>query len=68
MESYEIFIYLGDQTLVQGTIDWFPFHFVDVFFNLAEAFYFDGVLFVYFFLSIPCPRRCIGANIATWDT
>ena len=47
----------GDQTLVWGIISkyifpygWFPFHFADVFFNCAEAFYFDEVSFVYSFL------------------
>ena len=34
---------------------WFPFHFVDVFFTPAEAFYFDVVPFVYFFLYFPLP-------------
>ena len=57
MESCELFIYFGDQTLVQGIIgkyiflsSWFPFHFADVFFSRAEAFYFDEVPFVYSFL------------------
>ena len=31
---------------------WFPFHFTDVFFSRAEAFYFDEVTFVY---SMLCP-------------
>ena len=42
----EIFIYFGDQTLVQGVIgkyifpySWFSFHFNAVFFSRAEAFY-----------------------------
>ena len=45
VESYEYFIYFGDQTLVRGIIGkyvlphcWFPFHFADVFFSGAEAF------------------------------
>ena len=57
MESCEFFLYFGDQTLVQDVICkyifpyvWFPFHFVDVFFTLAESFYFDEVPFVYSFL------------------
>ena len=29
---------------------WFPFHIVDVFFSCAEAFYFDGIPFLYSFL------------------
>ena len=49
VESYEFFIYFGDQTLVQDIIgkyvfpySWFPFfHFADVFPSRAEAFYFD---------------------------
>ena len=43
--------------LPEGIIDkyvflysWFPFHFADVFFSHAEAFYFDEVPFVYSFL------------------
>ena len=53
VESCEFFIYSGDQTLVWGIIckyifpyGWFPFHFADVFFSHAEAFYFDEVPFV----------------------
>ena len=54
VESYEFFIYFGDQTLVQCIIgkcifpySCFPFHFADVFFSHAEAFYFDEVPFIY---------------------
>ena len=61
MESYELFIYFWDQTLVWGIIGkyvspygWFPFHFADVFFSCAEAFHFDEVPFVCSFLYIPC--------------
>ena len=61
VESCEFFIYFGDQTLVQGITgkylflySWFPFHFADVFFIHAEAFYFKKkILFVYFFLYVP---------------
>ena len=45
----------------------FPFHFVDVFFSCAEAFYFDEVLFVYSFIYVPCSRGHIGENIAAWN-
>ena len=45
VESYEFFMYFGDQSLVQGIIGkyiflygWFPFHFADVFFSCTEAF------------------------------
>ena len=45
VESYDLFMYFGAQTLVPGIIDkyvfpynLFPFHFVDVFFNDAETF------------------------------
>ena len=56
----EFFIYFGDQALVWGIISkyvfsygWFSFHFNAVFFSCAEAFYFDGVPFVYFsFMSL----------------
>ena len=47
-ESCNFFISFGDQTLVRGIIckyifpyGWFPFHFADVLFSRAEAFYFD---------------------------
>ena len=33
---------------------WFPFHFADVFFSHAGAFYFDEVQFVYSFLYVFC--------------
>ena len=46
---------------------WFPFHFADVFFSCAESFLFDIVPFAYSFIYIPCPRGCIGENIAVWD-
>ena len=75
VESDEFFMYLGEQTLVQGIIGkyvfpygWFPFHFSGVFFSHAEAFYFDEIPFVYSCLYIPCPGACIGENIAAWDS
>ena len=34
--------------------NWSSFHFADVFFIHAEAFYFDEVPFVYSFLYVPC--------------
>ena len=56
VEWCEFFIYFRDQILVRGMIGkyifpygWFPFHFADVFFSHAEAFYFNEVPFVYFF-------------------
>ena len=55
---------------VSLTIDfpiWFPFHFADVFFSHAEAFYFDEVPLVYSFLYVPCSRGHIDENIAAWD-
>ena len=71
VESYEFFVYFGDQTLVRGIIGkyifpytWFPFHFADVFFSYAEGFYFDEVPFVYSFLYIPCCRGHIGEDTA----
>ena len=74
VELCEFFIYFGDQTLVQGIIGkyiflcgWFPFHFADFFFSHEEAFYFDEVSFVYFFLNVPFSRGCISENIAEWD-
>ena len=46
VELCEFFIYFGEQTCVQGIIckyifsyGWLPFHFADVFFSRAEAFY-----------------------------
>ena len=73
-ESCEFFIYLGDQTLVQGIIgkyifpySSFPFHFPDVLFSHAEAFYFDEVPFVYSFLYVSCSRGHISENIAVWN-
>ena len=47
--------------------DWFPFHFADVFFSCAEAFYFDEVTFVYSFLYVPCSRGHIRENIPAWN-
>ena len=54
VESYEFFIYFGDQTFVRGIIGkyvfpycWFSFHFNSVFFSHAEAFYFDEVQFFF---------------------
>ena len=45
VELCEIFIYFGDQILFQGIIrkyifpyGWFPSHFADIFFSLAEVF------------------------------
>ena len=35
---------------------WFTFHFNAVFFRRAEAFYFDGITFIYSFLYVPCSR------------
>ena len=74
VDFYGFFIYFGDQTLVQGIIGkyifpygWLPFHFADVFFSHAEAFYFDEVLFVYPFLYAPCSRGHISENIAAWN-
>ena len=66
-------MYFGDQTLVRGIIakyvfpyGWFSFHFNAVFFSHAEAFYFDEIPFVYYFLYVPCSREHIGENIAAW--
>ena len=63
VDSCELFIYFGDQTLVWGIIGkyvfpycWFSFHFNAVFFIHAEAFYFYEIPFVYSFLYVPCPR------------
>ena len=74
VELCEFFMYFGEQTLVQGVIgkyvfpySWFPFHFADVFFSRAEAFYFDEVSFVYSFLYVPCSGRHIGENTAAWN-
>ena len=58
-ESCEFFIYLGDQTLVQGIIGkyvfscgWLSFLFNAVFFSHAEDFYFDENPFVYSFFYV----------------
>ena len=45
----------------------FLFHFADVFFSCAEAFYFDEVTFVYSFLYVPFSRGHISENMAVWD-
>ena len=60
VELCEFCIYFGDQTPVRGIIckyiflyDWFPFYFTALSFSCADAFYFDGVPFVYsFFMSL----------------
>ena len=59
VESCEFFTYFGDQTLVRGIIGiyvfpygWFSFHFDDIFFSHAEAFYFDEVPFILSFMSL----------------
>ena len=60
VESYEFFIYLGDQTLVQGIIGkyifpygWFPFHFADVFLAVQKLFNFMwSHLFILSFMSL----------------
>ena len=59
VESYGFFIYFGDQTLVQGIIGKYiflyggvPFHFANAFFSHAEAFYFDVVTFIIYFISL----------------
>ena len=74
VESYEFFIYFGEQTLVRGIIckyifpyGWFPFYFSNVFLSHAEAFYFDEVPFIYSFLCVPCSRGHIIENIAVWN-
>ena len=66
VELCDFFMYFGDQTLVKGIIGkyvfsycWLHFHFADVFFGWAEAFYFDEVPFVY----VPCSKGHIGENI-----
>ena len=72
LESCEFSIYFGDQNpcpryhwQLYLHIWLVPFNFVDVFFSCAEVFSFDVVPF-YSFLYIPCPRECIGENIAMW--
>ena len=50
VESYEFFIYFGDQTLVLDIIGKYIFPYG--WFSLAEAFYFDEVPFVYSFLYV----------------
>ena len=73
-ELCEFFIYFADQTLVQTPVSLanifshiVGFHFADVFFNCAEAFYFDEVPFVYSFLYVPWSRGHISENIASWN-
>ena len=73
VESCEFFMYFGDQTLVWSftgkyvfPYGWFPFHFADVFFSRAEAFYFDEAPFVYSFLHVPCSRGHRSENTAVW--
>ena len=75
VELYEFFIFFGDQTFVQCIIGkyifpygQFHFHLGDDFFSHAEAFKFDVVPFVSFFLYIPCPRRSISKNSAVWES
>ena len=74
VESREFFVYFGDQTLVRGIIgkyvfpySWFPFHFADVVFGHAEAFYFEEVPFVYSFLYVPCFRGHVCEDVAAWN-
>ena len=74
VNSCEFFIYLGDQTLVRGIIGkyifpygWISFHFADVFFSHAEAFYFDEIPFVYSFLYVPCFRGRVCEDVAVWN-
>ena len=38
-----------------------------LFFTRAEAFHFDEIPFVYYFLYVPCSREHISENIAVWD-
>ena len=37
------------------------------FFSLAEAFYFDEVPFVYYFLYVPCFRGHVCEDVAAWN-
>ena len=74
IESDELLMYFGNQTIVCGIFgkyvfpySWFLFHFAYVFFSHAEAFYFDEVAFVYSFLYIPCSKGRISENIAVWN-
>ena len=73
-ELWEFFICFGDQTLVWSITGkyifpyvWLPFHFADVFVSCAEAFYFDEMPFIYFFLYISCSREQTSENIAAWN-
>ena len=43
------------------------FYFNAVFFNHAEAFYFDEVPFVYSFLYVPCSRGRVCEDVAMWN-
>ena len=38
-----------------------------VFFSHAEAFYFDEVPFVYYFLYVPCFRGLVCEDVAVWN-
>ena len=74
VESYEFFIYFGDQTLVQCNIGKYVFPYCRfsllfgvVFFSHAEAFYFGEVPFVYSFLYVPCFRGCVCEVVAAWN-
>ena len=42
-------------------------HLNAVFFNHAEAFYFDEVPFVYSFLYVPCFGGCVCEDVAAWN-
>ena len=46
---------------------WFSFYFNAVFFSHTEAFKFDGVLFVYSFLYVPCFRGHVCEDVAVWN-
>ena len=65
VESYEFFIYFGDQTIVLDIIGKYIFPYV--WFSLAEAFYFDEVPFVYSFLYVPCFRGHVCEDVAVWN-
>ena len=74
VELCEFFVYFENLTLVRGITGNYvflysclPFHFADVFFSHAEAFYFDEVPFVYSFLYVPCFRGCVCEDVAAWN-
>ena len=46
---------------------WFTFHFANVFFSHAEAYYFYEVPFLYSFLYVTCSRGHLSENIAIWN-